>query len=320
MATRRKKPFQGFSLEGFWEDSDYAEKEYVEPPPTPALIDSIEARLGFALPQSYVALMRTQNGGIPVRTCFPTKKRTSWAADHIAITGFLSIGRTKQYSLLGALGSEFMQEEWGYPRFGFCICDCPSAGHDMVMFDFRKCGPKGEPSVVHVDQELNYRVTPLAPSFEAFVRGLVPAQNYDTTLSEAAENAASIEKGTFSSALARLLTPKTDATLRRLLLALLRDKGHFALHADPTSQLAYDFLFDVFTNSKTVRKPDDFLKAYPDLLAFGDGEISTGGYAPGFVADWLSERLASGAIENRKGKLVVSAAHLDAMRAKLSKL
>ena len=96
--------------------------------------------------------MSRQNGGIPKRTCFPTRTPTSWARDHIAITGFPGIGWQQTYSLLGCLGSRFHQEQWGYPDFGFCICNCPSAGHDMVMLDYRECGPEGEPAVVHVDR------------------------------------------------------------------------------------------------------------------------------------------------------------------------
>lgn len=37
---------------------------------------------------------------------------------------------------------------------------------------YRACGPKGEPSVVHVDQELDYTITLVAPDFESFIRGL----------------------------------------------------------------------------------------------------------------------------------------------------
>ncbi|EJE52896.1 hypothetical protein PMI14_02375 [Acidovorax sp. CF316] len=72
-------PFSGFDLSGFWEDSDYARKEYVEPPPTPAAIAAVEAALGYRLPASYIALMQSQNGGIPARCCFPTDQPSSWA-------------------------------------------------------------------------------------------------------------------------------------------------------------------------------------------------------------------------------------------------
>lgn len=165
--------FEGFDFSNFWADSEYARKEYVSEPPSDQLIADVEGDLGYKLPASYIWLMKRQNGGIPVNTCFPTKVPTSWAEDHVAITGFFGIGREKDCSLCGALGSRFMIEEWEYPPIGVAICDCPSAGHDMIFLDYRECGPSGEPKVVHVDQEMDYAITPLADSFEDFVRGLV---------------------------------------------------------------------------------------------------------------------------------------------------
>lgn len=48
----------------------------------------------------------------------------------------------------------------------------------MVFLDYRECGPQGEPKVVHIDQEDDYYITPLADSFEAFIRGLVDEEDY----------------------------------------------------------------------------------------------------------------------------------------------
>ena len=45
--------------------------------------------------------------------------------------------------------------------------------------DYRECGPQGEPKVVHSDQEDDYYITPLADSFEAFIRGLVDEDDFD---------------------------------------------------------------------------------------------------------------------------------------------
>ena len=163
----------------FWQQSDYARDNHVSAPFDEAMVQSIEQELGYKLPASYIQLMNTQNGGVPARTTFPTQESTSWAEDHIAITSISGIGRDKMYSLGGELGSRFMIENWGYPDLGIVICDCPSAGHDIVMLDYRFCGPEGEPCVVHVDQESDYEITYLAPNFEVFIRGLLDEEDFE---------------------------------------------------------------------------------------------------------------------------------------------
>ena len=165
-------PFEGFDLTNFWDDNWYALKEYVSESPSDELIASVEEELGYKLPAAYIWLMKQHNGGIPVNTCYPCDEPTCWADDHVAITGIFGIGREKSCSLCGELGSQFMIDEWEYPAIGVAICDCPSAGHDMIFLDYRVCGPQGEPAVVHVDQENDYKITHLADSFEEFVRGL----------------------------------------------------------------------------------------------------------------------------------------------------
>ncbi|RYY61305.1 MAG: SMI1/KNR4 family protein [Chitinophagaceae bacterium] len=171
--------FNDFNLPAFWDDSVYAMEEYVMPFPSDELIRSVETELGYRLPDSYITLMKLHNGGIPVNTCFPTRKKTSWADDHVAIEAILGIGRSRNYSLCGGAGNQLMLGEWDYPRIGIYLCPCPSAGHDIVMLDYRKCGPQGEPAVVHVDQENDYRITFLARDFESFVRGLVHQDIFD---------------------------------------------------------------------------------------------------------------------------------------------
>jgi hypothetical protein len=308
----------------FWKDSDYARTAYIDEPVTDLMVRAVEQELGYRMPAAYVALMRSQNGGIPRRTCFPTETRTTWAENHVAIHAFLAIGRTKDTSILGRNGTRFMWGDWGYPDIGLCICDCPSAGHDMVMLDYRACGPRGEPAVVHVDQERDYRITTLAPNVEAFVRGLVDASVYDTSAADLAKALHAIEHGRFSTNLSRLLghlQAPADAAkvLRRLLHAVATEKGYFALHEDPLSLLAYDFQFLLFSTAHKVRKPKEFLDAYEHLLAFGDGEVTMRGYCEAFVEDWLKARIKRGEIAKRDGALVISDAHRAAMDAQLAR-
>lgn len=163
----------------FWDDSDYALESYVGPPPSDALIASVQAELGYRLPASYVAMMRTHNGGLPRNTCCPAPHRTTWAEDHVALHGIMGIGRELPNSLAGEAGSRFWIDEWRYPALGVYFADCPSAGHDMLAFDYRACGPTGEPQIVHVDQEWDYRITLLAPDFTTFVHSLRPEEDYE---------------------------------------------------------------------------------------------------------------------------------------------
>lgn len=172
-------PLDGVDLDKFWKSSAYATKTYVDVALTPTLRKRVEKALGYKLPAAYVALAQHQNGGIPARTRHRTSERTSWAADHVAITGIFAIGEKKSCSLLGDLGSKFWVTEWGYPEIGVYFADCPSAGHDMFCLDYSDCGPKGEPRVVHVDQERDYKITFVAPDFASFLRGLLDEAEFN---------------------------------------------------------------------------------------------------------------------------------------------
>ena len=174
----KKDYFKNFDITNFWYDCEYALKNYVEDTLSIEIINSIEKELGYKLPASYIYLMETRNGGMPLKTCHSTITSTSWAENHIAISGISGIGRNKINSLCGELGSQFMINEWGYPNIGIVICDCPSAGHDVVMLDSRKCGKDGEPEVVHVDQDYDYNITFLAKDFETFILGLKDKREY----------------------------------------------------------------------------------------------------------------------------------------------
>lgn len=203
-------PFSDMNLTDFRDDSEYARTSYQSDPPTDELIESIEKELGYKLPSACIQLMKQQNGGVPRNTNFPTEDSTSWAEDHIAITGILGIGREKDYSLCGEIGSPFMIEEWGYPEIGVVICDCPSAGHDVVMLDYRACGRDGEPEVVHVDQEDDYEITFLADNFEAFIRGLVSDEEYDTSEEDKEHDLDKVRHDRFSPLLEELCSRVTE--------------------------------------------------------------------------------------------------------------
>ena len=175
----QNQPFANFPLDDFWEDANYAVENYVGAFPDDEMIASIEKETGYKLPASYIHLMRIQNGGIPVRCSHPSPEPTFWSQDHISITGIMGIGRDRPYSICGEMGSAFMISEWGYPADGIYFATCPTGGHNMVLLDYSHCGNSGEPEVVFVDQDMNYKKTLLAKDFESFIRGLVPDAAYD---------------------------------------------------------------------------------------------------------------------------------------------
>lgn len=172
--------FTADDLQDLWEDSDYSKAHHISEPFTLALLEEVETALGgYKLPEAYLELMRHQNGGILQKDFFFAGEESDWADGGIWVSEILGIGQEKDYSLCGDFGSRFMIEEWGYPEIGICFARTPSGGHEMYMLDYRECGKQGIPKVVHVDQEGDYRITPIADNFETFIKGLVPMDDMD---------------------------------------------------------------------------------------------------------------------------------------------
>ncbi|HAA6519639.1 TPA: SMI1/KNR4 family protein [Listeria monocytogenes] len=164
--------FQDHSLTELWVKFDY-KNEYNDVYPTRQRVAEMEAELGYKLPKSYVYLMRhSQNGGLVATYSVPTTEPNSWADNCVEITGIKGIGNRGMSTLNGAHNTKFWMEEWGYPDVGLAIADCPSAGHDMIFLDYRECGKTGEPAVVHIVQEGEYKIIKLADNFEAFIMSL----------------------------------------------------------------------------------------------------------------------------------------------------
>ncbi len=309
-------------MNSFWEDSEYARKAYVDASPSEELILQIETQLGYKLPASYIALMKTQNGGIPIKTCFPTEDSIGWAEDHIAVTGFYSIGRKKTYSLCGSLGSAFMLEEWGYPAIGVVIADTPTAGHQVIMLDYRECGSAGEPKVAYVNQEWDYEITVLADTFEEFIRGLVNEEVFDTSAEDLEEALKLVASAPFSALLSELCQKtkdpqETERCIRTICTTIVEEKGYFAFHADEHSMLMYDIQFWLYTLSYLNTTKEEYLREYAKMIAFGN-PFSTGGYAPDFIKDWLDDRQTKGNIIDQGNAIAFTPEALSSLMEQMS--
>lgn len=93
-----------------------------------------------------------------------------------------------------------------------------------------------------------------------------------------------------------------EGIIRRICTAIVEEKGYFSLHADERSTLMYDLQFWLYTRVYPNTNRDQYLEVYSKMIAFG-GEFSTGGYAPGFISDWLDDRVRHGMIVNTNGTL-----------------
>ena len=317
--------FKNIDFDKFWEQSDYAIKEYVSDFPTDGLIAELEAELGYKLPASYIYFMRQkQNGGIPVNACFPMNEPTSWADDHIAITGFLSIGKDKPSSIGGNFGTRFWLEEWGYPDIGIAICDCPSAGHDMIFLDYRACGPEGEPQVVHVDQESDYEITFVAENFENFICALVSEEVYDTFEDDKAEDLRKAAYGSFSPLLAELCESADknwdiEPKIRELATQIIEEQGYFSIGYDKLSLLMNDVQFLLYTNKYPDVNKDKYMEKYRYIMQFHEG-FCTGGYSPSSVDSWLSARMKEKKIIKSHGNISMTDEYKKAILLELENI
>jgi hypothetical protein len=133
-----------------------------------------EQQLGVKLPEDYLTLLRIQNGGYTHGFGFPMTQPTTWASDHVPLDELFGIItdpdlRTSQNILV----TEYMTREWGLPPKQVLLT---GDGHWWISLDYRR----GEvPSVawLAVDHDEDVQV---APSFAAFLDGLLPSSTFDT--------------------------------------------------------------------------------------------------------------------------------------------
>lgn len=143
---------------GFWQKN----REYYKLEPlTKGLVKEAERKLNSKLPQTYINLLKEQNGGYINFDSYPTEVPTSWADDHIHIDHIFGIGEGK-----GILESAYLIKEWGLPNNVVFIS---GDGHSWVALDYRNT--KEEPPVIFIDVD-DEQIIELASNFDSFLNGL----------------------------------------------------------------------------------------------------------------------------------------------------
>lgn len=144
------------------------------PPLTPEMVTTAEAQLGIKLPKAYIDLLTQINGGFLV---------VDWL-DHPNAPDSMQLGHLPglghEQGMDAPLGSKYMSEEWGYPAG---LVYVSGDGHTGFFFDYRTCGPMGEPGVVWLDTECDdpeeYMLTASVDEFLQFLeeRSIVARAN-----------------------------------------------------------------------------------------------------------------------------------------------
>lgn len=167
------KYFEGIDFDNFWNNQKYYLENCVGNKLDDETIRYVEKELGYKLPESYIELMKIQNGGAPIKNTWINKDAKPNEVDTVVMTNFYSVGSEKADSLLGKFGNKFWFTEWEYPNIGVVIAETISGGHQLIYLDYSECANNGIPKVAMINQESDYHKTILSNTFEDFVLSLI---------------------------------------------------------------------------------------------------------------------------------------------------
>ncbi|MEK4502276.1 SMI1/KNR4 family protein [Bacillus sp. FSL R12-0069] len=143
-----------------WADDDYLKLA----PINDELIKKAEEVLNVKLPESYINLLKEQNGGTLRLDTYPTSEPNSWADDHVNVSGLYGISFDENESSI--LESRYLIREWEMPEN---IILLSGDGHTWIALDYRNVAEN--PPVIFIDNEVE-QIIELAPNFESFLQNL----------------------------------------------------------------------------------------------------------------------------------------------------
>ena len=143
-----------------WADDDYLKLA----PINDELIKKAEEVLNVKLPESYITLLKEQNGGTLRLDVHPAPKPNSWADDHVNVSGLYGISFNENESSI--LESRYLIREWEMPEN---IVLLSGDGHTWIALDYRNVAEN--PPVIFIDNEFE-EIIELAPNFESFLQNL----------------------------------------------------------------------------------------------------------------------------------------------------
>lgn len=146
-------------VKNIWEASN---TEYKLQPLTDEMVKKAEEQFKVELPNSYLTILKQQNGGQPIYNAHPSPLPTVWGENFIIVEHIKGIGTDN-----GILENDYFINEWVLPE-GLILFN--GDGHTWLAFDYRD-DVVSEPSIVYVDVD-SEQIIPIADSFSEFLKHL----------------------------------------------------------------------------------------------------------------------------------------------------
>lgn len=143
----------------FWNDSNNL---YKLQPLSNEAIKQVEQKLNVKLPESYLNILKQQNGGLINYSSHASNTPTADANNYIIIEYLYGIGENN-----GILDTEYLIEEWDLPEK---IVIISGEGHSWLALDYRNI--KENPPVIYIDVDRD-QIFEIASNFEVFLDGLI---------------------------------------------------------------------------------------------------------------------------------------------------
>lgn len=130
-------------------------------PLTGKIVKKAEEQFKVKLPNSYLEILKEQNGGYIIYNAHPSPVPTVWGGSFITIDHIKGIGNGE-----GILENDYFIKEWDMPE-GLILIN--GDGHTWIAFDYRNCA--SEPPIVYVDNE-SEQIIQVADGFQEFLNHL----------------------------------------------------------------------------------------------------------------------------------------------------
>lgn len=157
----------------WWQDEKIVNHGKLENEITPELIDETQKILGHKLPNSYLSLLNTQNGGRLIKKYYYLPEYHD--SKVFEIDSIFGIGDNNN---AGIIWENRKNLDYVNLKNVVIFGDDASGGHAYYFFDYNEAADTNEPKIIYYDLELDKKIV-LASNFKEFVSNLKIKEEID---------------------------------------------------------------------------------------------------------------------------------------------